>query len=610
MHKILPLLLLLCCAYFNKVSAQVQLTDFTFAEGDQNSEPRAFIEFNGLFLYTAITATEGRELWVSDGTTANTHLLKDINPGSSNGVLYFNPVVLGDQLFFIANDGEYGPQLWATKGTAQSTRRITSMPGLTSFIDLSLVGDQIFFTIRNNYKLAVWKSNGTQEGTQLVKKDIAIWNNPSFEGSANQLFFFTIQPEGSNNSRLWRSDGTEAGTFPLTEELDDYGASYFSNSHLTQHIVFRDELYFIARSYNRFPYNENMGIMKTDGTLEGTKAVKGLHDASNRQIDVADVIEINHKLYFSFYEADYNRLFIWETDGTPSGTWNIYDKYAPAYFVPSNLRSDGSRLIFTGPGTDNKTALLTLSTSTYETTEVKQLILYPEKALYHQPLNIIIRLPDNQYNILVETPSYQREGWLSDLTATNTTYIDALPNNSNPPFLYQGNLYFAGQSDGKGRELWKTDLTFSSLELFMNINQSGHGFDANSSFAALDDQILFSRRDPDIGSELWTYQKPSDEVVLVKDIQQGEAPSYPRQFVRMKDHIYFHAYAESRNSALFRSDGTANGTQALSESALGADIAQAVAANEKVYFQNRLPAGHFALSATDGLIPGSLKKWK
>jgi hypothetical protein len=52
MHKILPLLLLLCCVFLNKVSAQVQLTDFTFAEGDKDSNPNGFTAFNGLFLFT------------------------------------------------------------------------------------------------------------------------------------------------------------------------------------------------------------------------------------------------------------------------------------------------------------------------------------------------------------------------------------------------------------------------------------------------------------------------------------------------------------------------------------------------------------------------------
>ena len=603
MQKLLPLLLLLCCAYFNKVSAQVQLTDFTFREGDENSDPNGFIEFNGLFLFTASTTTEGRELWVSDGTAANTRLLKDINPGSSDGVLSFSPAVLGDQLFFIANDGEYGPQLWATKGTAQSTRRITSIPGLSSYTGLSPVGDQIFFTITNNRKLAVWKSDGTQEGTQVVKEDFPLWSSPSFEGSANQLFFFTIPSEGSSNSRVWRSDGSEAGTFPVTEEIDGNGAGSSGTSNLTQYIVFKDELYFVARSYNRFPYNENMGIMKTDGTLEGTQAVKGLHDASTSLIDVADVIEVNNKLYFSFFQVSNNHLFIWETDGSTSGSRIIYDEYAPAYFMPSNLSSDGSRLVFTGPGTDNTTALLTLSTDTYEITEIKQLIPTMDKPSYRSFSNIITRLSEKLYHIVLQH-TFPQEIWISDLSPTNTVLSGMKRATSSSSLFYKENFYFSGHSEHEGQELWRADPTFSSHELFMNINQSGLGLSTYSSFAALDDQILLRAGDEQLGAELWTYQTPTDELSMVIDILEGEESSFPINFLPFKDHIYFEAYTEKGATALFRTDGTAEGTLNVSDVIekpdYGTSITQIAPAKEQVYFVTRLKNSHYGLCATDG----------
>jgi ELWxxDGT repeat protein len=93
--------------------------------------------------------------------------------------------------------------------------------------------------------------------------------------------------------------------------------------------------------------------------------------------------------------------------------------------------------------------------------------------------------------MLVRTPTSLRENWLSDLTATNTVRIDALQDNSRPPFLYKENLYFSGHSEREGQELWRADPAFSRPELFMNINQSGWGLDTYLFFASLDDQILF-----------------------------------------------------------------------------------------------------------------------
>lgn len=603
MPKHLPLLLLLLCGVsFHEISAQVQLTDFTFADGDKSSGPSGFVQFNELFFFSAHTQTEGRELWVSDGTAANTRLLKDINPGSQSGTTSLaSTVLLGDQLFFMANDGEYGHQLWATKGTSESTRRITQLPGLSAATRLSLVGDQIFFTITSHRTLAVWKSDGTQEGTQLVKGELSIMNTPSFEGSANNLFFFTFQPDGSNDSRVWRSDGSEAGTFPLTEEISGNGAGPSGTSDLTQYIVYKDELYFVARSSHLFSYYNNTGIIKTDGSLEGTQPVMGVHDGYNRLIDVAAVIEVNQKLYFSFFETNYNRLFIWETDGTPAGSSSIYDVYAPAYFTPSNLSTDGSRLIFTGIGTDNTTALLSLTTDNYEVTEIKPLILNPAPPLHRRISNTITRLSDELYHIIVDTSTRGYETWFSDLSATHTVRIDALENKPRLPLLYKGSLYFSGYSEEEGHELWKADLPFSGPELLLNINRSKHGFDVYDSFVALDDKILFGKPDPDIGNELWSYQKAGDEIMLVKDIQEGAESSAPFNLTRFKDHIYFSAFTERYVSALFRSDGTTSGTRILSEPAHGSEIRLITAAKERVYFGSRLTVNRFAICATDGI---------
>ena len=605
MHKHLPLLLLLLCfASSNQLSAQVQLTDFNYPEGDKGSNPAAFVRFNGLLFFQAYTNTEGREIWVSDGTTANTRLLKDINPGASSGISSFSSaVVLGDLLYFIANDGENGHQLWATKGTAQSTRRITSIAGLSANARLTLVGDQLFFTIRHDRLLAVWKSDGTQEGTQVVKDGLSIMNTPSFEGSANNLFFFTFQPDGSNNSRVWRSDGSEAGTFPLTGEIDGNGAGPSGTSELTQYIEFNNELYFVARSSQLFPFYENTGIIKTDGSLEGTLPVKGLHDGYSRLIDVADVIEVNQKLYFSFFEAAYNRIFIWESDGTASGTKNIYDESGDQYYMPSNLSTDGSNLLFTGKGTDNMTSLLSLSTDNYELTEINQLFSYTVKAPFYRPSNSIHRLSDKLYHIFVETLGNEKDHWITDLSEANTRQIDLLKHREKL-FFYKDHIYFDALATQHGKELWRADQAFSGSELFLNINESKYGLEIFSSFASLDEKILFSALTPEIGQELWAYHKATDEVSLVKDIRQGEASSYPYDLIRFKDHIYFRANTEERGTMLYKSDGTESGTITVSDAIEGPEqsnsISHIAATKELLFFVSRLKNSHYGLNSTNG----------
>ena len=171
MTKLLPLLFLFLIFSILKLNAQTQLTDFSYMAGNKSSIPSEFVKFNNFIVFTATTEHEGRELWISDGTSTNTRLLKDIYPGQDYGILYLfkqSAVVLGDQLFFIANDGKNGNQIWVTKGTEESTKRVTNLSGFNAS-KLTLANNSIFFLILNNDLLQVWKTDGTSNGTFLVK---------------------------------------------------------------------------------------------------------------------------------------------------------------------------------------------------------------------------------------------------------------------------------------------------------------------------------------------------------------------------------------------------------------------------------------------------------
>lgn len=54
----------------------------------------------------------GFELWSSDGTAQGTQIVKDINPGNSDGISDRRKLsVFNNKLFFVADDGVHGSEL-------------------------------------------------------------------------------------------------------------------------------------------------------------------------------------------------------------------------------------------------------------------------------------------------------------------------------------------------------------------------------------------------------------------------------------------------------------------------------------------------------------------
>ena len=72
---------------------------------------------NGVLLFRASTPSFGEELWRSDGTLVGTAMVQDMAPfTASSSPASFTSA--GAYVFFSANDGSTGQELWAAPLTA------------------------------------------------------------------------------------------------------------------------------------------------------------------------------------------------------------------------------------------------------------------------------------------------------------------------------------------------------------------------------------------------------------------------------------------------------------------------------------------------------------
>ena len=91
--------------------------------GNIGSSPHDLSNVNGILFFAADEGTLGSELWRSDGTAAGTSLVKDIQTGSSGSIPH-DLINLNGTLYFSAADGSTGSELWRSNGTESGTNLV------------------------------------------------------------------------------------------------------------------------------------------------------------------------------------------------------------------------------------------------------------------------------------------------------------------------------------------------------------------------------------------------------------------------------------------------------------------------------------------------------
>jgi ELWxxDGT repeat protein len=287
---------------------------------------RETVTVDNTLYFVAQTSAYGRELWKSDGSEAGTVLVKDINPGSSDAFGTFSTkfAVLNGIVYFVADDGTYGNELWRTDGTTVGTSMVKDIyPGVESAMDtfdfsIIVMNDHLYFNAYDpTHGPELWMSDGSEAGTILLK-DINPGSNGSgpFELTADVRSFYFGAFHPLYGEELWKSDGTEGGTVLVKDVLPGPQSSIFAS---TCYCTLIDGiLYYVAGDSTVFAE-----LFKSDGTAEGTVLVKdiypGLPDA-----EISRITAFNGQPYFGADHPTYG-FELWTSDGTEAGTVLVKD---------------------------------------------------------------------------------------------------------------------------------------------------------------------------------------------------------------------------------------------------------------------------------------------
>ncbi len=413
-----------------------------------------------LYFLASDPSGDTSNLWKSDGTTNGTVMLKNIgflDPDSNGGVN------VNGNLYFAATSAEnpydYKDLLWKSDGTTAGTVPVKDIRTGSSIIqprDLTNLNGTLYFiswdlTDPNDPygDIALWKTDSKTAGAVPITDFDQYYNKPAdstFGGrnltNVNGTLYFIVD-SGYGSPKVWKSDGTAAGTVQVKNFDPEHTGSYYDLYNLTN---VNGILYFIAKQENG-----DYELWKSDGTEAGTVQVKVLDQIT--YFDEDSFIGVNNTLYFRAQGVNKTGHQLWKSDGTAAGTFQLKDiNISPNSTAKTNVNGT---LYFAADDGSSGEELWKSDGTIAGTVRVKDIRLGDDSSWPNYLTNI-----NGTLYFTAEDYSSGEEVWKSDGTIAGTVRVtDIMPGgySSAPNHLtnVNGTLYFTAWHETKGYELWK-----------------------------------------------------------------------------------------------------------------------------------------------------------
>lgn len=238
----------------------------------------------------------------------------------------------GQTYYFESEQTDLGPvhKLMSTDFTATGTQVVAeflsdSLEVPTLRGDAGAVTDGLIYfahEVLDSLLPQVWRTDGTEAGTFPVSNLVAGEFGLSF--GQFDVFHNVLYFSDYGGRALWKSDGTVAGTTMVTDSVSSIGGG-----HLNDGFVF---------------FGDDLRIWKSDGTDAGTFPISTVRPAG---IGDRAFVTSNGIAYFRSHEAPGFFGDLWMTNGTPEGTKIVKDiRLGPGYADPEHMLDLDDELLF------------------------------------------------------------------------------------------------------------------------------------------------------------------------------------------------------------------------------------------------------------------------
>jgi trimeric autotransporter adhesin len=418
------------------------------------SAPRDFITFKDKVYFAADDGVHGLELWRTDGTKDKTRLFKDIFEGAT-GSEPTNFAVLGDVLLFWASDADEGREVWRTDGTKTGTIRISSInPGQGDAFPIFSDPDAV--------------------------PEIVV---------AGTVAYFAAN--GTSGRELYRTDGQSVTGF---YDINPSGAS--DPAHLT---AYGTTLFFRADDGGN---NRGIELFRLDDP-SGSPAIIDINTSSAGASSIPRSLEVaGTKLFFSAADGSHGReLWVYDIPTSTPSLVDINTSTPTAASNPEEITAMAGNVYFRANGNLNVPSIVGLS---------------------------------------------HIELWRSDGSSAGTKvvyFIGGGAVDSNPHELtVAGDLLYFGATQDGDTELWRTNgMTLAedpTSNRLLEINPSGSSDPMG--LRAIGSKVYLAADDGSTGFEPWKSKGTIEETVQVADINPSQG-SVPWDFMKLGKKLIFSA---------------------------------------------------------------------